>query len=179
MLELERLEKSDFDRLIRWIPDERFLIQWAGPLFRWPLDKHQLEAYFDDTQGQKPKRYVFKVVNTDDGRVIGHVELGQVNHAESVGVLSRVLIGELKDRGDGLGRQMIRLAVEYGFDVIGLNRIKLGVFDFNKAAISCYEKMGFQAIEIKEKTIQCGDEYWNVIVMELRKEEYREDTKSS
>lgn len=36
---------GDFDRLLVWAPSEEFLMQWSGPLFRWPLTREQLEAY--------------------------------------------------------------------------------------------------------------------------------------
>ncbi len=66
MLELQKFEKLDFDRLIGWIPDERFLVQWAGPLFTWSLDDGQLDNYLKETKGEKPKRYVFKAVQIAD-----------------------------------------------------------------------------------------------------------------
>jgi RimJ/RimL family protein N-acetyltransferase len=175
MLELQKFEKSDFGRLIGWIPDERFLVQWAGPLFTWPLDEQQLDKYVKDTKGEKPKRYIFKAVHLADDKVIGHIEIGPVDHENSIGILSRVLIGKSGNRRKGYGKEMIKLAVDFGFNRISLSRINLAVFDFNEAAISCYKKAGFSKYELKEKAVKCGNECWNVIMMNLRKKDYAED----
>ena len=39
---------------------------------------------------------------------------------------------------------MISPVLKFGFEELGLNRIALGVFDFNKSAIKCYKNMGFK-----------------------------------
>jgi RimJ/RimL family protein N-acetyltransferase len=172
MLELQKFERKDFDRLISWIPDERFLVQWAGPIFNWPLDKVQLDKYLEETKGEKPKRHVFKAVRIADDKVVGHLEVGPVDYEKSTGILSRVLVGEAEDRRNGYCKEMIKLAVGFCFNRISLSRINLAVFDFNEAAISCYKKAGFNKYEIKEKAVKCGKECWNVIMMKLRKEDY-------
>jgi RimJ/RimL family protein N-acetyltransferase len=46
-------------------------------------------------------------------------------------------------RNKGLGQFMLMKLLEFGFNEIGLNRIGLGVFDFNKPAINCYKNAGF------------------------------------
>lgn len=51
----------------------------------------------------------------------------------------------------------------------------MAVFDFNEAAISCYKNAGFSKYELKEKAVKCGDEFWNVIMMKLEKEDYAEN----
>lgn len=179
MLELRKFEKTDFDRLISWVPDERFLIQWAGPLFTWPLDEAQLDKYLRETEGEKPKRYVFKAIRMADNEVVGHVEFDYINYEESTGTLSRVLIGEPKNRRKGYGTEMIKLAIDFAFDKICLSRINLAVFDFNEPAISCYEKTGFREYDFKkepdrkkEPRIKFRNEYWKCIMMKLRKEDY-------
>lgn len=170
MIELQRFEKSDFERLIGWIPDERFLIQWAGPLFRWPLDIEQLQTYLGDSEGEQPKRYIFKAVDSVDGAVVGHIEIRLHGHETPTGVLSRVLIGETKHRDNGYGQQMVQLAVEYGFNRLSLDQIDLAVLDFNEAAIHCYQKIGFEPYEIKESIVPCDGERLNVVMMRLKKD---------
>ena len=172
MLKLQKFEKSDFDKLIGWLHDKRFLIQWAGPIFTWPLDEGQLDKYLKETKGGKPKRYIFRAINLAENRIIGHIEIGPIDYENSIGILSRVLIGEPKDRRSGYGMEMIKLAVGFGFNKISLSWINLAVFDFNEAAISCYKKVGFSEYELKEKTVKCGNECWDVIMMKLRKEDY-------
>ena len=179
MLELRKFGRSDFDRLISWVPDARFLMRWAGPIFTWPLDKAQLGKHLEDAKGKKPKRYAFKAVRISDNKAIGHVEVDFIDYNKSSGVLSRVLIGNPEERGRGYGAKMIKLAVDFGFNKISLGRIHLAVFDFNKPAISCYKKIGFRKYDFKrehnleeEPQVKFEDEYWKLIYMKLRKEDY-------
>ena len=88
------------------------------------------------------------------------------------------MIGEPEDRGNGYGKEMIKLAVDFGFNKISLSQINLAVFDFNEAAISCYKSVGFSKYDFKEKAVKCGNECWNVIMMNLRKEDYAENLSS-
>ena len=43
MIELQKFGRADFARLIGWVSDRPFMVQWAGPvIFRFPLDEAQL-----------------------------------------------------------------------------------------------------------------------------------------
>jgi hypothetical protein len=55
MIQLEKFTKDDFDRFISWIDSEEELIQFAGPLFTYPLSHQQLNNYL--TQ-QKKSPYI-------------------------------------------------------------------------------------------------------------------------
>jgi RimJ/RimL family protein N-acetyltransferase len=175
MLELQKFEKSDFDRLIAWMPNEQFLIQTCGPLFKWPLDEAQLERHLKDAEGEKPTVYAFKVVHVQPSKVIGHVEIIWIDYEKANGMLGPVLIGDPDLRGKGYGRKIIELAVDFGFNNIGLDELYLWVFEVNTAAIKCYEKIGFKKCELKESISKPGTKSWN---MKLRKEDCAENLSS-
>lgn len=48
-----------------------------------------------------------------------------------------------KRRGMGLGQEVTRLVVEWGFAEFGLHRVELEVFAKNERAIRCYRACGF------------------------------------
>jgi RimJ/RimL family protein N-acetyltransferase len=169
MVELRKFETSDFDRFISWIPDEQFLIQTCGPLFKWPLDKAQLDKHLEQADVEKPTVYAFTAVIFPENTVIGHVEIVWIDYEKSNGMLGPVLIGESGLRGKGYGSKIVKLAVDFGFNSIGLDEIYLWVFDSNTAAIRCYEKIGFRKCQFKESISKPGSKSWN---MKLRKEDY-------
>jgi len=76
-----------------------------------------------------------------------------------------IIIGEQDARGRGIGA----LALRYLEDQIkaqGLQRIELGVFDFNTNAIKLYQKSGYQEIgRINDFTFWQG-RLWQDIRME-------------
>src|SRR5690606_28550895 len=111
------------------------LIQFAGPIFSFPLTRDQLHKYLSDTD-----RSVFKIVN-EDGEVIGHCEAYDAKNTEVR--LCRVLVGEPEFRGKGLGGIIINALANYAFMVMNASVASLNVFDWNVGAIRCYEKAGF------------------------------------
>lgn len=76
--------------------------------------------------------------------VAGHIEIGNIERRNSSARLSRVLVGPIGSRGRGLGQQLVRAALGIAFDTMHLHRVDLSVFDFNQAAIACYERVRFQ-----------------------------------
>lgn len=72
LVHLEPFSEADFDRLIAWIPTAEFLLQWAGPLFTFPLNRPQLEKYLEDCRESPPVRLAFRGVNAETGAVVGH-----------------------------------------------------------------------------------------------------------
>ena len=81
-----------------------------------------------------------------------------------------IFIGEANFRGKGISSVATKKTVEYGFNVIGLNKIYLTVFEDNIPAIKSYLKAGF----IKTRTIINGycrnGVFFNVVEMAIEKQ---------
>lgn len=83
--------------------------------------------------------------------------------------LGFVIVDDEK-RGQGYGKEMISLAVQYAFDFIKVNKISLGVFENNSAAIECYKSCGFKIVKLENvESYHCMGEVWNCVEMELVK----------
>jgi len=68
---------------------------------------------------------------------------------------------------------MIARVLRFGFCELGLNRIALGVFDFNKSAIKCYKNMGFKLEGTLRQTSKVGDSFWNCHMMSILRKEWQ------
>ena len=167
MIELRQFKETDIARLIGWIPDGRFLLQWAGPKYTFPLDAAQLRATLAQTEGDHPSHLMFKAVQRPGESVIGHIELMNLDYQQDTALLGRVLIGSPEGRGRGLGKQLVEAALQHGFDTMGLKLITLGVFDFNMQAIACYRSLGFAEYELKPEVRRFGEESWTLLRMRL------------
>ena len=162
MIELRQFDKTDFDRLISWIDSEKFMIQFAGPIFTFPLTTEQLEKYISDKN-----RLPFKVIMIKTGKVIGHAEI--YNSKKSTAKLCRILIGDKDLRGKGLGEKIVNELVEFSFNKLNAVIVELNVYNWNTSAIKCYEKVGFIVNPSKSKTTQYGNNEWTAINMTLDK----------
>jgi RimJ/RimL family protein N-acetyltransferase len=158
-----------------WAETPEFLFQWAGPLFNYPLDRPQLERYLLLAAGDPPTRRIYTALREqppEPAHAVGHIELSTIDPRHRSATLSRVLIGPAW-RGQGLGQQLVSQALAIGFDTLDLHRIDLYVFDFNHAAIACYERVGFVREGLLRDARRVGDAYWSVIVMSLLAPDWR------
>ncbi|MBI9088781.1 MAG: GNAT family N-acetyltransferase [Desulfobacterium sp.] len=166
MIRLEQFLESDCDPLIAVVPDARFLLQWAGPNYRHPLDATQLKRTLARAIGKQPSVKVFKAVLQTTSQVVGHIQLMNIDYDRECCRIGRVMIFP-GHQGAGLGKEMVRLAVREAFDYLGLAEITLGVFDFNKAAIATYQRLGFEEYRLKIGAFTFRDEAWNLMEMRL------------
>jgi RimJ/RimL family protein N-acetyltransferase len=165
-LGLRPFERPDFDRLLAWIDSPESLMLWAGPLFRFPLDVAQLEAYRASAEPQSSPRRIYTACETNGERV-GHIELNR--HSAR---LCRVLVDPARRR-QGLGRAMVRPILRLTFAEHGLHRVDLLVFDFNRAAIRCYEAEGFEREGHLRDARRVGDKNWSLNLMAILEPEWR------
>jgi RimJ/RimL family protein N-acetyltransferase len=169
MIALRPLEPEDCEALLPWIPSADALFQWSGPWdFRWPIDRDQL---LRDLHAAHGRRVLFAAVDEAGGELRGHAML-TVQPDHGLGVIGRVLVDPGR-RGGGLGTALMREVVRAGFDRFGLHRLQLAAYDFNTAAIACYQRVGF-AIEGRLRDSTRGSRgYWNGYIMALLEPEYR------
>ncbi len=162
MIQLEKFERSDFDRLISWIDSEESMVQFSGPIFSYPITHDQLEKYISATN-----RLVYKVVDIDAGVVIGHAELNNIDYHHKSARICRILIGDTNNRNKGYGKAIIKELIRIGFDELKLHRLDLGVYDFNKQAIKCYQDCGFEIEGLMRDSSRVGDVYWSSYNMSI------------
>ncbi len=75
-------------------------------------------------------------------------------------------------RGRGLGREITRLVVSWGFGVLGLHRIQLEVLADNSRAINCYLACGFRREGVRREAQLYPDGWKDLILMGLLGPEY-------
>lgn len=154
---LEPFTERDFATLIGWISNERELLQFAGPVFKFPLDAEQLRVHLSDKN-----RHSFNIVLTENNQVIGHCEAYRADE-ESIR-LCRILIGRQAQRGQGLGYEAVAQLMQWCMQNYRPKSIDLNVFDFNTSAIRCYEKLGFLMTD-EQKTCNLNGEVWTAVKM--------------
>ena len=171
-LRLVPFHQRDFDTLIGWIRSARELLEWAGPVFTYPLDAAQLERHCRRRRGSADRR-LYTVLDGSTQAAIGHVELCDIHSTHRSARLCRVLIGPRDQRRRGWGALAVRAALAIAFDELRLHRVSLGVFDFNAAAIGCYAKVGFRREGLLRDARRFEDEYWSLLAMSILEDEWR------
>ena len=83
-----------------------------------------------------------------------------------------IVIGEKAWWNRGNGQRAIELLLDYGFNLLNLNSIMLGVIAFNERAIRCYRKVGFREIGRRRQARVINGKKYDVILMDILAEEF-------
>lgn len=167
MIELDFFKREDFKILIDWMDTPELLQQWGGSGFTFPLTEEQLEKYIN-LKNVIP----YKVVNKEDGNIIGHISLCNIDKRNNSVRIGTVLVGDKDSRGKGIGEEMINEIMKIAFEEFKFHRVDLVVYDFNESAIRCYEKAGFKIEGLMKECRRFKDEYWSLFIMAILKSEW-------
>ncbi|AUI57793.1 GNAT family N-acetyltransferase [Amycolatopsis sp. BJA-103] len=75
--------------------------------------------------------------------------------------------------GKGYGTEATKLILDFAFDVVGVHRVSLEVFDFNPRAQRVYEKCGFVREGLQREALWWDGEWHDVITMAVLKNDPR------
>ena len=176
MIKLSLIEKEDLIKIVEWNANKSAddLLQWAGPVFSYPLTLGQVENYYlNEAKRENPNVLIYKIILTETEEIIGTIEVRDIDEEKKIGRVGRFLIGSEDIRGKGIGTKALKEAVRIGFEDLKFNKITLGVFDFNESAIRCYEKVGFVKVKFTKNARKSSNGYWNLYEMAISKEEWQ------
>ena len=111
-------------------------------------------------------------IETKEGILIGSVGIDILSKRDSRGSFG-IIIGEKEYWSKGYGTETTRLVLDYGFKKLKLNRIELGVFEYNKRAIQVYKKMGFKLEGKLRDHITWKGKFYSTLMMAILKREWK------
>jgi RimJ/RimL family protein N-acetyltransferase len=162
-LDLVPFTPRHYSTLASWFEDQRQLTQWGGGAVRSPLDLPQLTAMLP----APPRRLSWMALSR--GTVVGHAQLTAINPATAVVRLGRIAIAPAC-RGQRLAIPMVEQVLDQAFALEGIERVDLGVYTWNAAAIRIYTALGFTPSGLLEASVQVDDEAWDLQDMSLSRE---------
>ncbi len=160
MLGLRPYKKEDAQTILSWTKDERAFYKWsAGVMGDYPIT--QKEFAFVDS--------LMAFTAFEDDKTVGFFTLrnpGEKTEELRIGFV--ILNPEM--RGHGKGKEMIKLALKYAFEVYGAKKVSLGVFENNESAYRCYKAAGFEDVVLDETEIyHVLNEDWKCKEMTIEK----------
>lgn len=169
MIRLRPYKACDAQSITRWIKDEYSFRQWSADRYKnYPITSDDMNLYYNRDQDNER---IWGMTAFDDTGVIGHFTMRFPDDNSLDEIRLGFVIVDDKMRGQGYGKEMLSLAIQYAFDFIKVKKISLGVFENNKTAIKCYESCGFRKVKTKSvESYHCMGEIWNCIEMERVRE---------
>lgn len=166
-LRLRQYKPQDAETIVSWIKDEEALRKWSSDRFGdFPITSEDINRKYLEYNGDcvEPDNF-YPFTAFDDSGVVGHLIL-RYTDAEKKVIRFGFVIVDNAQRGKGYGKQMLRLAAKYAFEIFGAEKITLGVFDNNDSAYGCYKAVGFEE-NGEEMFCELFGKQWRIIEMEM------------
>lgn len=136
-----------------------------------PFSKRQIDNFIDKILEGDESRVDFLIVSQVDDEVVGEVVLNEI-HNRNANI--RIFIFDSKNFNKGYGTEALQLMLDFGFGMLQLHRIELGVYNHNNRGIHVYEKLGFKKEGVLRDYLFYKHKYYDLIMMSMLEEEYRE-----
>jgi RimJ/RimL family protein N-acetyltransferase len=158
LVRLREMRMEDARLYTKWLNTADMTERLLGGAM--PLTIEQERAWIEANAGRQGDRCNF-AVETLDGALIGscgYSSLDLRNQRCMVGWF----IGDAAMRGRGYGADMIETLLRVCFEVVGVRKVRLEVFEFNENAIRLYERLGFVLEGVFRKEMFCRGRFWDV-----------------
>ena len=154
MLRLRPYKNCDADIIASWIKNEYAFRQWCADRYdRYPVTGADINAHY---AGFADADWFYPMTAFDETGVVGHLIMRFTDEEKRILRFGFVIV-DVNRRGEGYGREMLSLALQYAVLFLRAGKVTLGVFENNPAAYYCYKAAGFQDVPTEQA------EYYHVL----------------
>ena len=140
MLCLRSYKACDAETIVSWITDEVTFRRWCADRYdHYPITADDMNRYYSQFAFNDSH---YEMTAYDESGLVGHMIMRFTDSEKKVLHFGFVIV-DAKKRGCGYGTQMIRLALQYAYSMLGAEKITLVVLEGNKPAYCCYRSLGF------------------------------------
>lgn len=160
MLRLRPYRATDAQVILSWCKRETDFYKWtAGVLGNYPITEKEFQA----VQSLMP------FTAFDESGIVGFFTLRNPGGSLDELRFGFVIVSpEIRNRG--YGKAMLRLGLQFAFEIYGAKRASLGVFENNPSAYHCYLAAGFRDVAVEDaEAYPVLGEIWKCKEMALEK----------
>ncbi len=160
---LRAYKEDDIPLATKFINDKelkRFLVTTIP----FPMTYWEEESWIKSQNSDRDGKYNFAIEDIETGKYIGGCGINDVNWLTRVAIVG-IMIGDKDYWNKGYGMDAMNTLVDFLFEEMNMNKVKLGVFSFNERAIKCYEKCGFKVEGVLKEEIFKDGRYYDEIIM--------------
>lgn len=140
-IRLTSLKEEDLSIFESWYNDIGFL-RLYDMIAAFPRSKSELSEMLKEIR-ESQDRYIFAIRTIQDNNFIGVTGFENILWNNGTAMIY-IGIGNNSYRGKGIGKEALKLTMEFGFEELNLHRIGLNVLSYNKPALKLYESLGFE-----------------------------------
>lgn len=157
-------------RYFQWLRD----LDVVMPLYRMeymlPMNFSVVEQYVENLFSSGQDAF-FAIYHRSSNMFIGTFRVGHINWRSGIADLG-IMIGDKEFWGQGLGKEVLSLGIQYAFDALSLRKLTGGTPASNVAMRRCFEKAGFKQEGLKRQELLMAGRYDDHVLYGLLKEEF-------
>jgi RimJ/RimL family protein N-acetyltransferase len=136
---LRAFEREDAERCYRWMNDPSIVRTLKS---RYPIAFQNEIEWLDRAMHASATERHFAVERKDDRNHIGNASIHEIEWVSRTAEFG-LFIGEPSAWNRGFGGDAIRTLVRFAFDEMNLQKLRIGIFDYNDRAKHVLETQGF------------------------------------
>ncbi|MBN1330715.1 MAG: GNAT family N-acetyltransferase [Candidatus Heimdallarchaeota archaeon] len=166
---LSPISNQDAEQWSIWFNDLEVTIPLGDEAYIPTSASNEQKAINDILQNNA---HVFSIVDLTSDELIGRILLFDIDKINRNAMLG-IVIGEKSYWNKGYGQDSLKLLLDYGFNLLNLNNIMLGVFSYNEGAINCYKKVGFKEIGRRRQAKIIAGKKFDIVLMDILAQEFK------
>jgi RimJ/RimL family protein N-acetyltransferase len=170
IISIGSVRPDDLGAIFTWLNDTgaaKLDLAWR------PLDHNALKNLMDRISGDAAQA-LFAIRRIGKPEIIGYVMLKDIQPVHRSTELT-IRIGAEVDRGRGIGRRAVMLALDYAWRMRNLHRVSLATLTHNKRAIASYKAAGFKEEGYLRQARYMDGKWCDVIVMAALRSDWAGD----
>jgi RimJ/RimL family protein N-acetyltransferase len=166
---LSPIDTNDAEKFTEWLNDLEMTYNLQSYVYSGIINI-ETEKDFLNKLSKEHHYSIIDIETKDIIGICGFMDVDHVNQTAEAGIF----IGNKHFWNKEYGKEALSLLIDYGFKALNLHNIMLKVFEYNKRAIKCYEKIGFKQIGIRREAIHRNFNKSNVVYMDILSKEFYE-----
>lgn len=143
MIRLRPYKSCDAEEIISWIKDDATYMQWSGGRFGpFPITPDNINSKYRNNGGCSESDNFYPFTAFNENGLVGHLIMRYLNGDNKILRLGWVIVNDAK-RGQGFGKQIIKLALKFAFEILKVKEVSIRVHEDNLQAYHCYKTVGF------------------------------------
>ena len=163
MMKLRPYKSADAGIILSWVKDEDTFRKWVTDRYpNYPITPAEMnEKYFVHNGDCPEPDNFFPMTACDENGPVGHMILRFTDEEKETLRFGFVIVDDSR-RGQGIGKQMLQMAISYAVNFLKVKKITIGVLENNPGALRCYLRAGFR------EAAQAEHVYYNLLGQRIR-----------
>lgn len=166
---LRKIRESDIDDRLMIGRQHEFIHMCGGESL--PATEYPDRAYWENWYNSNKNEALSWIIDINN-HCIGIAGFHHIS-VEDHSATYRIGIFDHNFHSKGIGTEVTRLLLKYGFETMKWHRIDLRVLNYNLRGIRCYEKCGFKKDGILRENAFIQGKFYSDIVMSILDYEYQ------